>query len=106
MTTPSLIKRIEALEAGSPEQALRVVTRHEDLDLSPEERARHAAEFSAGLPRHRGLTVVVRRFGRAPTAGETEDGNGQALGRCAMDATQALARSMLSPHKPAARVGP
>jgi hypothetical protein len=48
-----------------PEQALRVVTQDEDLSWSQEERVRHAAEFSAGLPKHRGLTVVVRRFGVA-----------------------------------------
>jgi hypothetical protein len=63
MTTPSLIKRLEVLETSSAEHGLRVVTRHEDLDLSPEERGRRAADFSAGLSKHRGLTVVVRRFG-------------------------------------------
>jgi hypothetical protein len=47
----------------------RVVTRDEDLNWSPEERVRHAAEFSAGLPPHRGLTVVVRRFGGTAATG-------------------------------------
>jgi hypothetical protein len=63
-----LLRRIEALEAKAPDHGMRVVTRHEDLQWSPEGRVRHAAEFSAGLPKHRGLTVVVRRFRAAEIA--------------------------------------
>jgi hypothetical protein len=62
MTTPLLLRRLEALEAGGPEQAVRVVTRNEE-GWTLDDRSRRAAEFSAGLPPHRGLTVVIRRFG-------------------------------------------
>jgi hypothetical protein len=62
MTTLSLTKRLEALEATAPEHGLRVVDRHEDLDWTPEQRATERQAFLAGLPPHRGLTVVIRRF--------------------------------------------
>jgi hypothetical protein len=62
MTTPSLTKRLEALEAQAPDNAMRVVTRHESLDWTPEQREAERQTFLAGLPRHRGLTVVIRKL--------------------------------------------
>ena len=56
-----LDRRLAALEAR-PDQGLRVVVVHEDLRWPPEERQAERAEFSSGLPEHRGMTVIVRRF--------------------------------------------
>ena len=72
MTTLSLTKRLEALEAGAPDHGLRIVTRHEDLAWTPEQREAERRAFLAGLPKHKGLTVVIRRFSESspqrPTA--------------------------------------
>ena len=60
-----LDRRLAALEARArPDQGLRVVVVvvHEDLRWPPEERQAERAEFSSGLPEHRGMTVIVRRF--------------------------------------------
>jgi hypothetical protein len=59
----SLDRRIAALEAKArPDQGLRVAVMQEDLRWSPEQRRAAKATFCAGLPEHRGITVVVRRF--------------------------------------------
>jgi hypothetical protein len=59
----SLDRRLAALEAKAlPDQGLRVAVMQEDLQWSPEERRAAKATFWAGLPKHRGMTVVVRRF--------------------------------------------
>jgi hypothetical protein len=52
MTTPSLVKRLEALEATAPDNGLRVVHHHEDRDWSPEQREAERRAFLAGLPPH------------------------------------------------------
>jgi len=62
MTTPSLTKRLEALEAVAQERSLRVVHRYEDVAWTPEQREVERGAFSAGMSPHRGLTVVIRRF--------------------------------------------
>jgi hypothetical protein len=62
MTTPSLTKRLEALEATAPEHGLRVVHRHEEPGWAPEQQEAERRTFLAGLPRHRGLTVVIRKL--------------------------------------------
>ncbi len=53
---------LAALEAAAPEHGLRVVCRHEDLGWTPEQRETGRLAFLGELPKHRGLTVVVRRF--------------------------------------------
>ncbi|WP_159013224.1 hypothetical protein [Acidisoma sp. S159] len=59
----SLDRRLAALEAKAlPDQGLRVAVMQEDLQWSPEQRRAAKARFCAGLPEHRGMTVVVRRF--------------------------------------------
>ena len=57
-----LTRRLAALEALAPEHGLRVVYRHEDLSWTPQQREAERRAFLDGLPPHRGLTVVVRRF--------------------------------------------
>jgi hypothetical protein len=65
-----LAGRLAALEATTPEHGLRVVRRHEDLSWASEERELERLAFLAGLPRYRGLTVVIRRFTAAECYGE------------------------------------
>ena len=64
MTTPALVKRLEALEATAPEHGLRVVHHHEDLSWTPQQREAEMWAFRAGMRRHSGLTVVIRAFFR------------------------------------------
>jgi hypothetical protein len=58
----SLGSRLAALEALAPEHGLRVVRRQEDLAWSSEQREAERRAFLAGLPLHRGMTVVIRRL--------------------------------------------
>jgi hypothetical protein len=58
----SLGSRLAALESLAPEHGLRVVRRYEGLDWTPEHREAERRTFLAGLPKHRGLTVVIRRL--------------------------------------------
>jgi hypothetical protein len=55
-------RRLAALEAKSPSYSLRVTTMSESLDWTPAERKMHQAQLVAALPKHSGLTVVIRRF--------------------------------------------
>jgi hypothetical protein len=71
MTTPSLWKRLEALEAGGPSQALRVTVVRQDLNGSPEERQAEMRRSLDALPRHRGQTVVIRKFDSAKDSRST-----------------------------------
>jgi hypothetical protein len=60
----SMDRRLAALEAKArPDQGLRVAVMQEDLHWSPVQRRAAKATFCAGLPEHRGMTVVVRRLG-------------------------------------------
>jgi hypothetical protein len=64
MTTPSLMKRLEVLEAGlMPEEALRVVPVRQDLDWSDDNREAEKRRVLDALPRHKGLTVIIRKMG-------------------------------------------
>ncbi len=57
-----IARRLAALEALAPDHGLRVVHRHEDLRSTSHERKVERRAFLSGLPAHRGLTVVIRRF--------------------------------------------
>ena len=61
----SFERRLAAVEANLPGPGLRVVRCHEDLGWTPEQREAERLTFVAGLPSHRGLTVVIRRFAQA-----------------------------------------
>ena len=66
-----LDRRLAALEAKAPEHGMRLVHRHEDLSWTPEQRETGRLAFLDGLPRYRGLTVVIRRFTAECYGGDT-----------------------------------
>ena len=63
--------RLAALEAAAPKHGLWAVHRQEDLSWTPKQREAERLVFLAGLPRYRGLTVVIRRFTAECYGGDT-----------------------------------